>query len=174
MSVYNAVEAAKLCGVSLRTVQRKSAQLEAAGAWKDSSGQWQIPMAAMRTSGLVPGRPTGPDPVPRDTAIRQRDSADSVTAVIARYKAIEQQMVADLAEWRRRAEVAEAQAAERQKTIEIQDRAMRMLENGQQQPATSTPVMQAASPEPPPDPEQPPAVARRRSWFRRRSQPVHA
>jgi len=103
--------------------------------------------------------------------MRQRDSADSVTAVIARYKAIEQQMVADLAEWRRRAEVAEAQAAERQKTIEIQDRAMRMLENGQQPATSSTPVMQPASPEPPPEP--PPAV-RRPSWFRRRRpQPVH-
>jgi|GEM_PF-6755068 len=170
MSVYTATEAAKLCGVSLRTVQRKSAQLEAAGAWKDTSGQWHIPMAAMRTSGLTPGRPTGPDPTPRDTSVRQHDSSDSVTAIIARYRATEQNMAGQLAEWRRRAEVAEVQAAERQKIIEIQDRALRMLEE-----AAAASVIHRESPEPPPAPEPSPptdsAAGRRPSWFRRRKRP---
>lgn len=170
MSVYTATEAAKLCGVSLRTVQRKSAQLEAAGAWKDTSGQWHIPMAAMRTSGLVPGRPTGPDATPRDTSMRQHDSADSVAAIIARHKAAEQQMTADLAEWRRRAEVAEVQAAERQKIIEIQNRALRMLEDAQSTAPHSPPPTPPAAPEPSPDP----AASRRPFWFRRRHpQPAH-
>src|SRR5271166_5025642 len=35
MSVYSAVQTATVCQVSLRTVQRKMPQLEAAGAWKD-------------------------------------------------------------------------------------------------------------------------------------------
>ncbi len=173
MSVYTATEAAKLCGVSLRTVQRKSAQLEAAGAWKDTSGQWQIPMAAMRTSGLVPGRPTGPDTAPstsRDKSGRQHDSSDKVTAIIAQYKVTEQYMAQQLSEWRRRAEVAEVQAAERQKIIDIQDRALRVLEEAAAAAAPTPPT-----PPPAPEPSSPDSVASRRPfWFRRRRQSVHA
>ena len=51
MSVYTASQAASVCGVSLRTIQRKMAQLETAGAWKDAAGQWHIPLAAMREAG---------------------------------------------------------------------------------------------------------------------------
>ena len=169
MSVYTATEAATLCGVSLRTVQRKSAQLEAAGAWKDTSGQWHIPMAAMRTSGLVPGRPTGPDTTPRGISMRQHDTADSVTAIIARYKAAEQQLTTDVAEWRRRAEVAEVQAAERQKIIDIQDRALRMLENAPPPAPVQPPLIHGESAQPPlihGESAQPPAPAGRRRLAR--------
>jgi len=97
--------------------------------------------------------------------MRQHDSADSVAAIIARYKAAEQQMTTDLAEWRRRAEVAEVQAAERQKIIEIQDRALRMLEDAPP-PAPSSSHLTPAAPEP--SPPAAPATDRRPFWFRRR------
>ncbi|MDM1998711.1 hypothetical protein PP336_25420 [Mycobacteroides abscessus] len=129
--------------MSLRTVQRRSAQLEAAGAWKDAAGQWQIPLAAMRSTGLVPGHPTAPDIAPRDKSMRQHDTGDTATAIVTRYRAIEEQLTRELAEWRRRAEVAEAQAAERERIIETQRMALRMLEAGEtplaDDPPTSAP-----------------------------------
>jgi len=77
--------------------------------------------------------------------MRQHDTADSVTAIIARYKTAEQQLTADVAEWRRRAEVAEVQAAERQKIIDIQDRALRMLENAPPPAPAQLPVIHRES-----------------------------
>jgi hypothetical protein len=125
MSMYTASEAASVCGVSLRTVQRKIPLLEAAGAYKDGAGAWRIPVAAMRAAGLSPGRPSPPD-VGGDTAVRQRDS-DVDTLSLLREQ---------VSELRRRAEVAEALAAERERVlferdrvIEVQSRALLMLEN---------------------------------------------
>ena len=80
MSVYTAAQAASVCGVSLRTIQRKMTQLETAGAWKDAAGQWHIPVAAMQEAGLTPGRPSAPDADPRPSVIplRHDDSSEMV------------------------------------------------------------------------------------------------
>jgi hypothetical protein len=125
MSMYTASEAASVCGVSLRTVQRKIPLLEAAGAYKDGAGAWRIPVAAMRAAGLSPGRLAPPD-AGGDTVVRQRDS-DVHTLSLLREQ---------VSELRRRAEVAEALAAERERVlferdrvIEVQSRALLMLEN---------------------------------------------
>ena len=67
MTTYNATEVAKLCGVSKRTVQRRAAELEAHGAWRDSSGEWNISIEAMLGAGFQPGRPSRPDAVSRAT-----------------------------------------------------------------------------------------------------------
>lgn len=85
MSVYTASQAASVCGVSVRTIQRRSSQLEAAGAWKDAAGQWHIPLAAMREAGLVPGRPSAPDAAP-DMALRQRDTVAQLRREIEELK----------------------------------------------------------------------------------------
>lgn len=116
MTVYTAAQAAIVSQVSLRTVQRKIVQLEAAGAWKDASGQWRIPVEAMQAVGLSPGRPAPPDKR-GDNLLRQPANSDMLS-----------QLRAEVAAWRRRAEVAEAQAAERERVIEIQQMALRMLD----------------------------------------------
>lgn len=135
MSVYSAVQTATVCQVSLRTVQRKMPQLEAAGAWKDAAGQWHIPLVAMRSAGLSPGRPSPPDS-DYDMSLRQRDTdSDTVS-----------QLRAELAEWRRRAEVAEAQAAERERIIKAQQMALQMLDAAPQ-PAAA--LESLAAPHPP-------------------------
>ena len=60
---YNAAQAAKLCAVSKRTVYRLAADLETHGAWRDASGQWNIPVEALVQVGLKPGRPARPAPL---------------------------------------------------------------------------------------------------------------
>ena len=134
MSVYTASQAAAVCGVSLRTVQRKIPQLEAAGAYKDAAGQWHIPVAAMRAAGLSPGRPSAPD-ADSDTGLRQRDNDGATLS----------QLQKEVAELRRRAEVAEALAAERERVlaerdrvIEAQARTLLMLES---RPAATAPAV---------------------------------
>ena len=116
MTVYTAAQAATVCQVSLRTVQRKTPQLEAAGAWKDATGQWRIPVDAMRAVGLSPGRPAAPDKE-GDKPLRQPATTPDTVS----------QLRAEVAQWRRRAEIAEAQAAERERIIETQQMALRML-----------------------------------------------
>lgn len=116
MTVYTAAQAATVCQVSLRTVQRKTLQLEAAGAWKDATGQWRIPVDAMRAVGLSPGRPAAPDKA-GDKPLRQPATTPDTVS----------QLRAEVAQWRRRAEIAEAQAAERERIIETQQMALRML-----------------------------------------------
>lgn len=132
MTVYTAAQAATVCGVSVRTVQRKFRQLEAGGAWKDAAGQWHIPVEAMRSAGLSPGRPTLPDSG-GDMSLRQRDNVADTVSQVSGPQVVEE-LRAEVAEWRRRAEVAEAQAAERERVIETQRMALKMLEATPAQP----------------------------------------
>lgn len=138
VSVYTAAQAASVCGVSVRTVQRKFPQLEAAGAWKDGAGQWHIPVEAMRSAGLSPGRPTAPDSG-GDMSLRHRDNVADTVSHLSGSDVVEE-LRSEVAEWRRRAEVAEAQAAERERVIEAQRMALKMLETAPiQPPAERTP-----------------------------------
>jgi hypothetical protein len=141
MTVYTAAQAAAVCQVSLRTVQRKTSQLEAAGAWKDATGQWCIPIEAMRAVGLSPGRPSPPDKRGDNSlrqpanSLRQPVTGDLVSQLRAEMAAVQLRAETEIAEWRRRAEVAEAQAAERERIIETQQMALRMLDAAPPPPA---------------------------------------
>lgn len=162
MSVYNQHEAAAVCAVSVRTLQRRLPALESAGAWKDASGQWHITLDALRAAGMAPGRPTAPDrhrSTASDTGTRQHDTA----GVLARQQAELDHAHREAAEWRRRAELAEALAAERARTIDAQALALRAL-------TTSTPRTLHADPTPTPAPEPPPhhSTAARTFWTRLR------
>lgn len=142
MSVYNQHQAAAVCGVSVRTLQRRLPALESAGAWKDASGQWHITLDALRTAGIAFGRPTGPNAdrnTASDTGRRQHDTS----GVLARQQAELDQAHREVAEWRRRAELAEALAAERARTIDAQALALRALTAH-----TTTPYPQHPSPTP--------------------------
>ena len=124
MSVYTVTQTANLCQVSLRTVQRRMPQLQAAGAWKNTEGKWSIPVEAMTAAGLTPGRPV------RQQRRQQRGhrAMSQLESEVTRLKAeaVESQLQA--AEWRRRVEVAEAIATERERIIKTQALALKMLE----------------------------------------------
>lgn len=135
MGTYTAVEAATVCQVSTRTIQRKIDQLAQAGAWKDAAGNWHIPIAALASVGLSPGRPAAPDTT-LDMSLRQRDSDADILS----------QLRAEAAEWRRRAEVAETQATERERVIATQAQALKMLDAPPSPPPSAAPARPAASP----------------------------
>lgn len=108
-ATYGVAAAAIVCGVSVRTIQRRRDALADAGAWRDGLGRWHIPVTALAAVGLRPG------------------AADTVTA--GRDRSYDAPTVdADMAALRLRAEVAEARVAGLQAVIEAQAMALRQLE----------------------------------------------
>lgn len=121
-------EAAKACGVSVATIRRARRSGRIEGAYEDGHGGWSIPIPSLVAAGMLAAvtPPTGdtapPTEVAEDTARLRRE----------------------LDEARHRAERAEAIAAERERTIEVLQQSLRMLERGH-------------SDDPPPPPEPAPA-----------------
>ena len=95
--------AATVTGKSRRTIGRMLEAGELDGAERDASGAWSIPVESLLAAGLTVHPPTPAEAVP--AAPVQTDHDDVGAA-------------AQVAEWRRRAEVAEAIAAERADALE--------------------------------------------------------
>lgn len=112
--VWTLSEASGHCHVSKRTLMRRIDQLTKHGAYRDDAGVWRVTPDALRAAGFTPGKPSAPD-TPRDTASSSADNAEL------------SQLRAELEQWRRRAEIAEAIAAERERVIETQAASLRML-----------------------------------------------
>ncbi|MCH9730975.1 MAG: helix-turn-helix domain-containing protein [Actinomycetia bacterium] len=120
MTVMTAQQAADICGVTLRTIQRRRHRLEAGGAWKDAGGKWHIPISALTAAGLQPGRPKPPDSrtdISYDTTTPVTDS--DVATLESRLQ------VADLL---RRAEVAEERVRGLEALVEAQSGMLKQLE----------------------------------------------
>lgn len=117
---YTLSEAADLCGVDRRTIRRHLDADRFPNAWRedDGNGPWRIPVTDLLAAGLQPGKPSPPDPPTTDVA----PEPDHVDRLRDR-----------LADAERRAAVAEAVAAERDRTIRAMEAALRALEAG---PAT--------------------------------------
>ena len=104
--VFTLTAAANVTGKSRRTIGRMLDAGELAGAVRDESGAWSIPVESLLAAGLTVHPPTPADAVPAEPDPSPSSSTrDDETA-------------AQLAEWRRRAEVAEAIAAERADALE--------------------------------------------------------
>lgn len=131
-------EAAKHCGVSVATVRRKKSVLMGYGATTDVAG-WKIPYSALIAVGLAPNVTPPDKPV---SGAMEPPAIAPVTPVAA----LELQLVQALA----RAEKAEAIADERERTIQTQAIALRMLD--------AAPSKALAQPEP-------------RRWWSRSAQP---
>lgn len=150
MATYSAAQAAELCQVSIRTIQRKTSALAAAGAWKDATGQWNMTPDMLRAVGLTPGRPAPPDRVDNNRDNNIRDAAAESDTV--------NQLRVEVADWRRRAEVAEAINTERERTIQTQATALRILDV-----ATNSHAVTAQQPEEP-----------KRRWWNRKGETQHS
>lgn len=142
-------EAASACGVSVSTLRRKRGELKELGAAETARG-WQIPVTALITLGLM-DRVTEPPShdAPSDGLTGELDALRSA-----------------LADAERRAAVAEAIAAERERIIQTQAMALRMLE-GSKPPATPTPTapIEPAEPAPPAPRREDPQHAPKRAWW---------
>lgn len=158
-------EAAKACGVSVSTLRRKRPELLAHGAAQTANG-WRIPVTALIALGLM-GRTTdahhegrhdthvAPDMTPTATP-----PGDALTGELDALRA-------KLADAEQRAAVAEAVAAERERIIQAQAMALRMLESSKA-PAETPPDTPADTPTPPPADRviSPDPTPRRRWWHR--------
>ncbi|HEX2923058.1 MAG TPA: hypothetical protein VHS28_03410 [Chloroflexota bacterium] len=126
-------EAAKACGVSVSTLRRKRTELEAHGAAQTAKG-WHIPVTALIALGLM-GRTTDAHHEARQDSPLTPTMTPPDDALIAQLEALR----TALSDAERRAAVAEAVAAERERTIQTQAMALRMLE-ASKTPAPSAPA----------------------------------
>lgn len=121
-------EAAKACGVSVSTLRRKRTELVAHGAAQTASG-WHIPVTALIAVGLMERVTPPPSPdAPNDGVEGELEAL--------RVK---------LAHAEQRAAVAESVAAERERVIQTQAMALRMLE-ASRTPAPAVPDTDAPAP----------------------------
>lgn len=129
--VFTMKEAADVAGVSVSTLRRRRGELEEAGATITSAG-WQVPMTALIAVGLIHGEGfhTAPPARPSTPSAQSPDEAESTGRLLERVRELE----AEVQEWRRRAEVAEARAEERRRALdalqianETERMALRML-----------------------------------------------
>lgn len=137
-------EAARICGVSESTIRRRRQELVELGASRGAQG-WQIPIPALISLGLM-DRVTPSGAVPTDFPQENRGEIAAKPEALAEIEALKSALAA--AELR--ASVAEATAVERERIIQVQAVALRMLE------ASESPAKKA-------DPKQEPAP-RRRVW----------
>lgn len=147
-AVFSMKQAAEVAGVSVSTLRRRRDDLVAAGADISPDG-WKVPVTALVACGLLPGeglhkteKPTSPEPRHQD---KQETAAQAqhLEELTAQVRDLER----EVAEWRRRAEVAEARAEERGRALdtlrvanETERMALRMLTAG----TTTAPATQPA------------------------------
>jgi hypothetical protein len=162
---FTVSRAAEVCQVSVKTVGRRLDQLEQGGAYKDKTGQWVIPLGALLVAGFTPGRPAGPDTV---HGHQDGHAVDNHGQRIA-------ELEAELSAATQRAVMAEAIAAERERTIAAQAQTLRMITAGPLTPApgpTPAPDEAAAAPVDGADTAGPaPAGGVRRRFFTRTHTP---
>lgn len=162
---FTVAAAATATGKSRRTIGRMLDADELPGATRDDSGTWSIPADALLAAGLQLHAPSPPDPVesargPETTHPESARGSDADEVA---------QLRAEVADLRRRAEVAEAIADERAAALadvrQALDLATRML------PASTTPTEfpnAVAGDFPDREGERAPTeVPRRRRWLRR-------
>lgn len=150
---FTVTAAARATGKSRRTIARMLDAGELADAHRDDAGAWVIPADALIAAGLTLHAPSPPDPTPVPVSASPPTLADPVA-----------DLRAEVAEWRRRAEVAEAVAVERAAALDDVRSALalaqRMLLPG---PDVATAVVM---PSPADTSRVEPAPQRRRRWRR--------
>jgi hypothetical protein len=156
-------EAAKACGVSVSTLRRKRPELEAHGAAQTAKG-WRIPITALIALGLMDRTTGSRHDGQHDTPMTPTMAPPSET-LTAQLDALR----TALADAERRAAVAEAIAAERERMIQTQAMALRMLE-ASKTPAAPLPTASSEPAQSPVNiPQQPdPLDVPKRPWWRRR------
>lgn len=151
--VMGLAEAAAACGVSVSTIRRRRGELKELGAAETARG-WQIPVTALIALGLMERTTPPPSPDTHPDALKGELEA----------------LRAKLADAERRAAIAEAVATERERVIQTQAMALRMLE-ASKTPA-DTPPAPVGTPADTPAPPQvatpvSPAPAPRHRWWHR-------
>jgi predicted DNA-binding transcriptional regulator YafY len=151
--VLGLAAAAKACGVSVSTLRRRREDLEELGAVATPSG-WRIPIAALVGSGLMP--PTTKPPA-HDGPVQPLVGGSDAPSDTLREEL--ETLRSRLAAAEQRAAVAEAIAAERERLIQTQAAALRMLEAPTSPTGSSPPTSTQGTP-----PEAPPPAIKKSAW----------
>jgi hypothetical protein len=140
--------AADATGKSRRTIGRLLDAGRLDGAEQDETGTWHIPVDALIAAGLTLHAPSLPDEALTDDPAPAPPPPAALDALRA-----------EVADWRRRAEVAEAVAAERAAALDDVRQALAMANR----------MLTSGAPTPPPATEaaSSPASSPRRRWWKR-------
>ena len=134
--IVGLAEVARLCGVSLSTVNRKTTQLRDFGAEKDDDGVWHVPVTAIEAVGWKI-KPDTSRHVTDDMAVTRPDMSDETAALRTENVELRAQLTraeADAEKW-------QAIAAERALALEDMRRGQRLLEaRNAEQVSTPAPV----------------------------------
>lgn len=130
-------QAAKACGVSVSTLRRRKDQLVAAGTKITDKG-WQIPIPALVSLGYLSGTTPASDTPPEKpmTPLVEPPLEPPVETPSNEVEELRLKLV----EAETRAQVAEAISAERERIIQVQAAALRMLERGTSDAPTKKPA----------------------------------
>lgn len=151
-------EAAKACGVSVSTLRRKRPELTAHGAAQTANG-WRIPVTALIALGLMDRTTDTRHESQHDTPMTPTTTPPA-DALIAQLDALR----TALADAEQRAAVAEAVAEERERMIQTQAMALRMLEASKAPTTTAAPAEPVESPMQAPSKEDPKHAPKRAWW----------
>lgn len=128
--VFNVQQAAEAAGVSRSTIYRHLETLLEHGATRDETGT-RIPFSALIGAGLAPR--TSPPETSRETRSETRNETGLATGETTAERELREQLMeaqARITALEHGKALAEAIAAERERIIEIQSRALRLLEAG--------------------------------------------
>lgn len=134
-------QAAKACGVSVSTLRRRKDQLVAAGTKITDKG-WQIPIPALVSLGYLSGTTPASETPPEKTMTSPVEpplEPPVISPVETPSNEVEELRL-KLVEAETRAQVAEAISVERERIIQVQAAALRMLERGASDTSTKTPA----------------------------------
>ena len=123
-------QASEACRVHRRTIMRRLEAGTLPNARRGAAGEWRIPVTDLIAAGLKPSPHGSADkqlrPDEAGQVQRRNDmKADAIDSIALN------EMAAEVADWRRRAEVAEAIAAERGHALEDARLALRALTAGE-------------------------------------------
>lgn len=133
---FTITEAAAACAVSRKTITRKLVELADAGAAKDADGFWRIPVEALLSVGLHPGRSLPPatrEPASPVLDLRPKPSVASAPVVKNPPEATEDVVTIRRDRWddiRIRLARAEAESVERGRALDDARLALRALTAG--------------------------------------------
>lgn len=140
---WSVSQAAKHAGVARSTIQRYLARGAMPGAYRDDDGVWSIGVDDLLAAGFRVDAPTPPDRPAEGVQHRHAPAPAVDDAEHARRIA---ELEAELADVRRRAEVAEAVARERSEQISDLRRTVAALEAGRSDRPSAPPPMPASTP----------------------------
>lgn len=141
--IVGLAEVARLCGVSLSTVNRKTAQLRDFGAEKDDDGVWHVPVTAIEGVGWTI-KPDTSRHVTDDMPVTRPDMPDETSSL----RAENAELRAKLARAEADADKWQMVAAERLAHLDDMRRGQRLLEARNAEPVSTPAPVEVEPPAP--------------------------